>query len=149
MQLEIGDYFVITRGELLQTTVGSLGGMPVAGPIIHDATWHNTVLMVCEIEEPMVVAEIVGLGAGAAEHPSRAVGRRHVFDLRKIRWCLVGKRFAQLLAPAAPPAMTMMMFPTERQARDRIMGLAVGEYVLPAGPERRDASGGGDERDQT
>lgn len=99
----------------------------------------------------MVVAEIVGLGAGAVEHPTRCVGRRHLFDLRKIRWCTVGKRFAQLLAPgsAPSPAMSIVVYPTEQQAVERMMGLASCDESRDTSHSPVREGPGIDERDQT
>lgn len=128
MTLEIGDYFVITRGARVRAMAASVGGMEVQVPRIYDPSWQGIVLWAREVQCTLVVAEIVGVSAGAPDHPARRIGTRHVFDLAEVQWQPVGRRFAELLSRPADMAAGRLAY----------------------GPARSVSSHGcADERDQT
>ncbi len=111
MNLEVGDYFVITQGaEMHPVMMGLTVAVGIDLPLFHDTTWTGIVLEAKDIQAAIVAAEIVGRSAGAPDAACRQIGTRHVIDLTQIQWQTVGKRFAQLMsqpAPAPKPALVV------------------------------------------
>jgi hypothetical protein len=113
VELQVDDYFVVTRGETLHPSiVGPLVQFDL--PPVYNPTYSGLVLQAREIQDTLVVGQVVGRSAVAPS--DLAAGSCLVLDLRQVQIETVSKRFAELLRPQPAEAV------------------ALGLAAIPAGP---------------
>jgi hypothetical protein len=102
MILEVGDYFVVTRGEELHPSImGQLVQFDL--PPVFNPTWHGLVFQAMEIQHTLVCARVIGRsGTAPSDLP---VGSHQLLDLARLEYQTVSKRFAELLRPPVPEAV--------------------------------------------